>query len=201
MGLSRHSQSATTIGEPTDLIAPQAAGYLSAGARALKYCAPTEGAQLAGLRLWLPPAIRPGEFRYPTHSGDGCFTYALGSFRPRAAVDHRMGVSWSYLLNRACATNVEPPKCGGQVRVIACIEEPPLIAKALRQVQQREALNHPLTRRSRSARRRVKQRSWFFSWTRRKHFSLITAQLPASCRIQRCDGTGRCPPASARWGR
>jgi hypothetical protein len=32
------------------------------------------------------------------------------------------------------------PDCGGKLRVIACIEDPPLIAKILDHVQRREAL-------------------------------------------------------------
>lgn len=44
------------------------------------------------------------------------------------------------------ATNIEPPECGGKLRVIAFIEDPPLIAKILGHVQQREALNNPLAR-------------------------------------------------------
>jgi len=44
------------------------------------------------------------------------------------------------------ATNIEPPECGGKLRVIACIEDPPLIAKILGHVQQREALNNLLAR-------------------------------------------------------
>ena len=38
------------------------------------------------------------------------------------------------------------PHCGGTLRVIACIEEPALIARILGHVQQREELNGPLTR-------------------------------------------------------
>lgn len=32
------------------------------------------------------------------------------------------------------------PECGGKLRVIACIEDPPLIAKILKHLHRREAL-------------------------------------------------------------
>jgi hypothetical protein len=38
------------------------------------------------------------------------------------------------------------PDCGGKLRVIACIEEPLLIAKILAHVQQREEWDDPLAR-------------------------------------------------------
>jgi hypothetical protein len=38
------------------------------------------------------------------------------------------------------------PDCGGKLRVIACIEDPPLIAKILWHIQQRAKLDCPLAR-------------------------------------------------------
>jgi len=44
-------------------------------------------------------------------------------------------------LKRVFAIDIETcPECGGKLRVIAAIEEPPLIAKILGRVQRREAL-------------------------------------------------------------
>jgi len=44
-------------------------------------------------------------------------------------------------LKRVFAIDIETcPECGGKLRVIACIEDPPLIAKILGHVRQREAL-------------------------------------------------------------
>jgi hypothetical protein len=44
-------------------------------------------------------------------------------------------------LKRVFAIDIEScPVCGGTLRVIACIEDPPLIAKILGHVQLREAL-------------------------------------------------------------
>ena len=44
-------------------------------------------------------------------------------------------------LKRVFAIDIEScPECGGKLRVIACIEDPPLIEKILGHVQRREAL-------------------------------------------------------------
>ena len=56
-------------------------------------------------------------------------------------------MTWVQRLNRVFAIDIETcPHCGGTLRVIACIEEPALIARILGHVQQREELNGPLTR-------------------------------------------------------
>jgi hypothetical protein len=48
---------------------------------------------------------------------------------------------------RAYAIDIEVcPDCGGTLRVIACIEEPALIARIVGHVRQREGLNGHLTR-------------------------------------------------------
>jgi len=50
-------------------------------------------------------------------------------------------MSWMQHLKRVFAIDIETcPECGGKLRVIACIEDPPLIAKILGHVRQREAL-------------------------------------------------------------
>ena len=50
-------------------------------------------------------------------------------------------LSWMQRLKRVFAIDIETcPECGGTLRVIACIEDPPLIAKILAHVQRREAL-------------------------------------------------------------
>jgi hypothetical protein len=50
-------------------------------------------------------------------------------------------MSWMQRLKRAFAIDIETcPECGGKLRVIACIEDPPLIAKILGHVRRREAL-------------------------------------------------------------
>jgi hypothetical protein len=49
-------------------------------------------------------------------------------------------MNWAQRLKRVFAIDIEKcPDCGGQLRVIACIEEPWLIRKILSQVQQRNA--------------------------------------------------------------
>ena len=56
-------------------------------------------------------------------------------------------MTWVQRLKRVFAIDIETcPHCGGTLRVIACIEEPALIARILGHVQQREELNGPLTR-------------------------------------------------------
>jgi hypothetical protein len=56
-------------------------------------------------------------------------------------------MNWMQRLKRVFAIDIEScPECGGKLRVIACIEEPALIARILGHVQQREELNGPLTR-------------------------------------------------------
>ena len=56
-------------------------------------------------------------------------------------------MTWVQRLKRVFAIAIETcPHCGGTLRVIACIEEPALIARILGHVQQREELNGPLTR-------------------------------------------------------
>jgi hypothetical protein len=56
-------------------------------------------------------------------------------------------MSWMQRLKRVFAIDIETcPDCGGTLRVIACIEDPLLIAKILGHVQQREALNGALAR-------------------------------------------------------
>lgn len=50
-------------------------------------------------------------------------------------------MSWMQRLKRVFAIDIETcPECSGKLRVIACIEDPPLIAKILGHVQRREAL-------------------------------------------------------------
>jgi hypothetical protein len=50
-------------------------------------------------------------------------------------------MSWMQRLKRVFAIDIETcPECGGKLRVIACIEDPPLIAKILDHVRRREAL-------------------------------------------------------------
>ena len=59
----------------------------------------------------------------------------------------RAPMTWVQRLKRVFAIDIETcPHCGGTLRVIACIEEPALIARILGHVQQREELNGPLTR-------------------------------------------------------
>jgi hypothetical protein len=56
-------------------------------------------------------------------------------------------MSWAQRLKRVFAIDIETcPDCGGTLRVIACIEEPALIARILEHVQQRAALNGSLAR-------------------------------------------------------
>ena len=51
-------------------------------------------------------------------------------------------MSWIQRLKRVFAIDIETcSECGGKLRVIACIEDPPLIAKILGHVQRREALS------------------------------------------------------------
>ena len=59
----------------------------------------------------------------------------IDSDKPRAPM------SWMQRLKRVFAIDIETcPDCGATLRVIACIEDPPLIAKILAHVQRREAL-------------------------------------------------------------
>jgi ribosomal protein S27E len=64
--------------------------------------------------------------------------------RPRRMVDSDKPpapMNWMQRLKRVFAIDIETcPLCGGKLRVIACIEDPPLIAKILGHVQRREAL-------------------------------------------------------------
>ena len=56
-------------------------------------------------------------------------------------------MSWMQRLKRVFAIDIEScPECGGKLRVIACIEDPILIAKILGHVQRREELDDPLAR-------------------------------------------------------
>lgn len=51
------------------------------------------------------------------------------------------GQGWAQRLKRVFAIDIGTcPDCGGKLRVIACIEDPPLIRKILEHVQCREAL-------------------------------------------------------------
>jgi hypothetical protein len=51
-------------------------------------------------------------------------------------------MSWMQRLKRVFAIDIQTcPECGGRLRVIACIEDPPLIARILGQVRRREALS------------------------------------------------------------
>jgi len=62
--------------------------------------------------------------------------------RAHDAVDRDQPVapmSWMQRLKRVFAVDIEScPECGGKLRVIACIEDPPLIAKILGHVRSRE---------------------------------------------------------------
>jgi hypothetical protein len=50
-------------------------------------------------------------------------------------------MTWAQRLRRVFAIDIETcPKCGGKLRVIACIEDPSLIAKILAQIRRRAAL-------------------------------------------------------------
>jgi len=47
-------------------------------------------------------------------------------------------MTWAQRLRRVFAIDIETcPECGGKLRVIACIEEPALVARILGHVQQR----------------------------------------------------------------
>jgi ribosomal protein S27E len=63
--------------------------------------------------------------------------------RPRGRVDTdkpRAPLTWMQRLKRVFAIDIETcPECGGKLRVIACIEDPQLIAKILGHVQRRDA--------------------------------------------------------------
>jgi len=51
-------------------------------------------------------------------------------------------MSWMQRLKRVFAIDIETcPECGGKLRVIACIKDPPLIAKILGHVRRHEALS------------------------------------------------------------
>ena len=64
--------------------------------------------------------------------------------RPRGQVDNDQPtapMSWMRRLKRVFAIDIEScPDCGGKLRVIASIEDPPLIRHILAHVQRREAL-------------------------------------------------------------
>jgi hypothetical protein len=50
-------------------------------------------------------------------------------------------MNWMHRLKRVFAIDIETcPECGGKLRVIACIEDPPLIAKILGHVRRRRAM-------------------------------------------------------------
>ena len=72
-----------------------------------------------------------------------CLIAADSSASPNGASNPNafVGRAWQHPIDiETC------PHCGGTLRVIACIEEPALIARILGHVQQREELNGPLTR-------------------------------------------------------
>jgi hypothetical protein len=50
-------------------------------------------------------------------------------------------MSWAQRLKRVFAIDIETcPDCGGKLRVVACIEDPPLIRKILAHVRRRAIL-------------------------------------------------------------
>jgi hypothetical protein len=50
-------------------------------------------------------------------------------------------MSWAQRLRRVFAIDIETcPECGGKLRAIACIENPPLIRQILTYIQRRGAL-------------------------------------------------------------
>jgi hypothetical protein len=54
---------------------------------------------------------------------------------------------WAQRLKRVFAIDIEScPDCGGKLRVIACIEAPPLIRRILEHVRCRETLPDNVTR-------------------------------------------------------
>ena len=59
-------------------------------------------------------------------------------------MDHdkpRAPMTWMQRLKRVFAIDIKTcPECGGKLRVVACIEDPPLITKILSHVRRREAL-------------------------------------------------------------
>ena len=56
-------------------------------------------------------------------------------------------MSWMQRLKRVFAIDIETcPECGGTLRVIACIEDPPLIRHILAHIQRREALLNRVAR-------------------------------------------------------
>ena len=51
-------------------------------------------------------------------------------------------VQWAQRLKRVFSIDIETcPDCGAKLRVIACIEDPPLMRKILQHVQHREVLS------------------------------------------------------------
>ena len=62
-------------------------------------------------------------------------TTRIDSDKPRAPM------SWMQRLKRVFAIDIETcPECGGKLRVIACIDDPPLIAKILGHLRRHEDL-------------------------------------------------------------
>jgi hypothetical protein len=56
-------------------------------------------------------------------------------------------MSWMQRLKRVFEIDIETcPECGGKLRVIACIEDPPLIRHILAYIERREALIHRAAR-------------------------------------------------------
>ena len=64
-----------------------------------------------------------------------------GQLRGRVDSDKpKAPMTWVQRLKRVFSIDIETcPECGGKLRVIACIEEPQLIAKILGHVHQRDA--------------------------------------------------------------
>jgi len=53
-------------------------------------------------------------------------------------------MSWAQRLKRVFAIDIERcPECGGNARVIACIEDPPLICQILGHLRSRGRSRHP----------------------------------------------------------
>jgi len=81
----------------------------------------------------------------PAGRGKGSKTKSPDGSQDQSLFEQRTAMSWAQRLKRVFNIDIETcNKCGGEVKVIACIEDPVVIRKILTHLDKKATLNGPV---------------------------------------------------------
>ena len=81
----------------------------------------------------------------PAGRGKGSKTKSPDGSQDQSLFEQRTAMSWAQRLKRVFNIDIETcNKCGGKVKVIACIEDPVVIRKILTHLDKKATLNGPV---------------------------------------------------------